>query len=125
MTHLGGAWALTVVHLRLSLVPVLIGLAIAVPWGLLVHRAPTLRRKMYEAFWRVHPKMLRWGERLVETLKQNERSPLPVEGPLLLGQFHNRYVRDGFFDEDGVLWAPDGTVVAQSRQLGLLLGAEA
>lgn len=52
------------------------------------------------------------------------RSPLPVSGPLL-GRFHNRYVRDGFFDEDGVMWAPDGTVVAQSRQLGLLLGAEA
>jgi acyl-CoA thioesterase len=52
------------------------------------------------------------------------RSPLPVQGPLL-GRFHNRYVRDGFFDEDGVLWAADGTPVAQSRQLGLLLGAEA
>lgn len=53
------------------------------------------------------------------------RSPLPVRGPLLLGRFHSRYVRDGFFEEDGVLWAPDGTVVAQSRQLGLLLGPEA
>ncbi|MBM3666508.1 MAG: thioesterase family protein [Actinobacteria bacterium] len=52
------------------------------------------------------------------------RSPLPVEGPLL-GRFHNHYVRDGFFEEDGVLWAPDGTLVAQSRQLGLLLGAKA
>jgi osmoprotectant transport system permease protein len=44
MTHLGTAWALTVVHLRLSLVPVLIGMAIAVPLGLLVQRAPMLRR---------------------------------------------------------------------------------
>lgn len=44
MTHLDAAWALTVVHLRLSLIPVLIGLAIAVPLGLVVHRAPTLRR---------------------------------------------------------------------------------
>ncbi len=44
LTHLGAAWALTVVHLRLSLVPVLIGLAIAVPLGLLVQRAPMLRR---------------------------------------------------------------------------------
>jgi hypothetical protein len=52
------------------------------------------------------------------------RSPLPVQGPLL-GRFSNRYVRDGFFDEDGVLWAADGTPVAQSRQLGLLLGAKA
>ncbi|MGI9020409.1 MAG: acyl-CoA thioesterase [Solirubrobacterales bacterium] len=51
------------------------------------------------------------------------RSPLPAAGPLLLGRFHNRYVRDGFFEEDGELWAPDGTLVAQSRQLSLLLGA--
>ncbi|GAB3026057.1 ABC transporter permease [Mycobacterium bourgelatii] len=44
MTHLDAAWVLTVVHLRLSLVPVLIGLVIAIPLGLAVHRAPTLRR---------------------------------------------------------------------------------
>ncbi|RUP07305.1 MAG: ABC transporter permease [Mycobacterium sp.] len=44
LTHLGTAWALTVVHLRLSLLPVLIGLAIAVPLGLLVQRAPVPRR---------------------------------------------------------------------------------
>ncbi len=53
------------------------------------------------------------------------RSPLPAPGPLLLGRFDNTYVRDGFFDESGVLWSPDGTLVAQSRQLGLLLGARA
>ena len=44
LTHLDDAWALTVVHLRLSLVPVLIGLAIAVPLGVLVQRAPIPRR---------------------------------------------------------------------------------
>jgi osmoprotectant transport system permease protein len=44
LSHLGDAWALTVVHLRLSLVPVLIGLAIAVPLGALVQRAPIARR---------------------------------------------------------------------------------
>ncbi len=44
LTHLDDAWALTVIHLRLSLVPVLIGLAIAVPLGLLVQRAPIARR---------------------------------------------------------------------------------
>lgn len=44
LTHLGTAWALTVIHLRLSLIPVAIGLAIAVPLGLLVQRAPLLRR---------------------------------------------------------------------------------
>jgi osmoprotectant transport system permease protein len=44
LTHLDDAWALTVVHLRLALVPVLIGLAIAVPLGVLVQRAPVARR---------------------------------------------------------------------------------
>jgi osmoprotectant transport system permease protein len=44
LTHLNEAWALTVVHLRLSLVPVLIGLAIAVPLGVLVQRAPIPRK---------------------------------------------------------------------------------
>jgi acyl-CoA thioesterase len=53
------------------------------------------------------------------------RSPLPASGPLLLGRFRSRQVRDGFFDEDGELWSPDGTLVAQSRQLGLLIGAKA
>jgi acyl-CoA thioesterase len=53
------------------------------------------------------------------------RSPLPANGPLLLGRFRSRQVRDGFFDEDGELWSPDGTLVAQSRQLGLLIGAQA
>ena len=52
------------------------------------------------------------------------RSPLPLPDSLLLGRFDSRLVRDGFFDENGELWAPDGTLVAQSRQLGLLLGAQ-
>jgi acyl-CoA thioesterase len=53
------------------------------------------------------------------------RSPLPIESALVLGRFRTRLVRDGFFEEDGELWAPDGTLVAQSRQLGLLIGAQA
>jgi acyl-CoA thioesterase len=53
------------------------------------------------------------------------RSRLPLDDTLLLGHFRTRLVRDGFFDEDGDLWAPDGTLVAQSRQLGLLIGGEA
>jgi acyl-CoA thioesterase len=51
------------------------------------------------------------------------RAPLPMPDSLLLGRFESPLVRDGFFDESGELWAPDGTLVAQSRQLGLLLGA--
>lgn len=53
------------------------------------------------------------------------RAPLPLDDTLLLGRFRNRLVRDGFFDEDGELWTPDGTLVAQSRQLALLIGAKA
>lgn len=49
------------------------------------------------------------------------RAPLPLPDGLLLGRFESRLVRDGYFDEDGVLWAEDGSVVAQSRQLGLLI----
>ena len=44
LNHLDDAWTLTVIHLRLALVPVLIGLAIAMPLGLLVQRAPIPRR---------------------------------------------------------------------------------
>ncbi|OBF52662.1 ABC transporter permease [Mycobacterium sp. 852002-53434_SCH5985345] len=44
LTHLDDAWALTIVHLRLALVPVLIGLALAVPLGAAVQRVPVARR---------------------------------------------------------------------------------
>ena len=44
VTHLSAAWMLTVIHLRLSLVPVLAGLAIALPWGVLAWRRALLRR---------------------------------------------------------------------------------
>jgi acyl-CoA thioesterase len=51
------------------------------------------------------------------------RTALPLPDTLLLGRFTSNLVRDGFFEEDGELWTPDGTLVAQSRQLGLLLNA--
>ncbi len=44
LTHLDKAWALTVIHLRLSLVPVVLGLVIAVPLGAYVWRTTVLRR---------------------------------------------------------------------------------
>ena len=53
------------------------------------------------------------------------RVPAPPPRHAAPGPLRNRLVRDGFFDEDGELWAPDGTLVAQSRQLALLIGAEA
>jgi osmoprotectant transport system permease protein len=44
ITHLDTAWELTRIHLRLSLIPVALGLLIAVPLGALVWRRPALRR---------------------------------------------------------------------------------
>lgn len=44
LNHLDTAWALTLVHLRLSLIPVALGLLIAVPLGALVWRHTVLRR---------------------------------------------------------------------------------
>ena len=44
LNHLDGAWALTLIHVRLSLIPVLLGLLIAVPMGALVWRHTALRR---------------------------------------------------------------------------------
>lgn len=44
LTHLGAAWDLTLIHLWLSLVPLVLGLVIAVPLGALVQRTRVLRR---------------------------------------------------------------------------------
>lgn len=44
INHLDTAWELTRIHLRLALIPVALGLLIAVPLGALVWRRPALRR---------------------------------------------------------------------------------
>ncbi|OLP00965.1 ABC transporter permease [Mycolicibacterium porcinum] len=44
LNHLDDLWVLTVVHLRLSLVPIVLGLLIAVPLGAAVQRTAALRR---------------------------------------------------------------------------------
>src|SRR6201993_4629345 len=43
-THLDDAWTLTIIHLRLALIPMLLGLLIAVPLGAYVQRIKLLRR---------------------------------------------------------------------------------
>jgi len=53
------------------------------------------------------------------------RSPLPPAGagpedPYLVS-FRSNTARHGFFEEDGELWSADGVLLAQSRQLALLL----
>jgi len=45
----------------------------------------------------------------------------PTAGELCFARFRSGLVQDGFFEEDGVIWAPDGTVLAQSRQLGIVM----
>ena len=53
------------------------------------------------------------------------RSPLPPAGATpedaYLIAFRSSTARHGFFEEDGELWSADGTLLAQSRQLALLL----
>ncbi|MUL84295.1 MULTISPECIES: ABC transporter permease [unclassified Mycolicibacterium] len=44
LNHLDDLWMLTIVHLRLSLVPIVLGLLIAVPLGAVVQRTTALRR---------------------------------------------------------------------------------
>ena len=57
------------------------------------------------------------------------RSPLPPPGatpedPYLVS-FKSNIARHGFFEEDGELWSADGMLLAQSRQLALLLNPRA
>lgn len=53
------------------------------------------------------------------------RTRLPLDGldpgAHLLAQFSSSTSEGGYFEEDGRVWAPDGTLLAQSRQLALLL----
>lgn len=58
-------------------------------------------------------------------LTMHFRAPLPLAGAApddyLLGRFSSKLGREGFFEEDGEVWAPDGRLIAQSRQLALAL----
>ncbi len=52
----------------------------------------------------------------------NERDPDPVEH--CFARFRSTVVHEGFFEEDGVIWAADGTVLLHSRQLALVMGLD-
>ena len=50
------------------------------------------------------------------------RGPVPADNDgWVLGQFSTQLVRDGHFEEDGVIWSRDGTPLVHSRQLALML----
>jgi acyl-CoA thioesterase len=36
--------------------------------------------------------------------------------------FRSENAADGFFVEDGEIWSPNGTLIAEARQLGVLMG---
>ena len=44
-------------------------------------------------------------------------------GAPVLARFTSSTSAGGFFEEDGAMWSPDGTLLAQSRQLALLFPA--
>ena len=46
--------------------------------------------------------------------------PRPA-GELVLARSRTRLVHEGFFEEDAEVWAADGTLLAHSRQLALLI----
>ena len=48
------------------------------------------------------------------------RSPLPAPGEWLLADYRSRFSAGGSWEEDGELWAADGTLVGQSRQLAMI-----
>ena len=49
------------------------------------------------------------------------RTPQPDPHELCFVQVSSKLIHEGFFEEDGTIWAADGTVLAQSRQLAILL----
>jgi acyl-CoA thioesterase len=58
------------------------------------------------------------------TIHFRARPPADPDTPLLV-RFGSSTSRDGFVEEDAQVWAPDGTLLAQARQLALLVPAKA
>ena len=63
---------------------------------------------------------------LVPTLDLNVHfrvGELPPTDDFCLVRFTSRVAREGYVEEDGEIWSPDGTLLAQSRQLALEIQA--
>lgn len=54
-------------------------------------------------------------------LRRSLPAPALQPGDAALVRFTTRTSHEGFIEEDGEVWAPDGTLLAHSRQLALLL----
>jgi acyl-CoA thioesterase len=74
-------------------------------------------------FSRVTAEALAGGVPTVE-LTVHFREALPVAemkpGDFALAVFRSRLAREGFVDEEGEIWSPDGRLLAQSRQLAIV-----
>lgn len=55
------------------------------------------------------------------TIHFRRELPATEPGDPLAARFGTRLVHDGFWEEDGELWSADGRLLAQSRQLALLV----
>jgi acyl-coenzyme A thioesterase PaaI-like protein len=57
------------------------------------------------------------------TAMPREGAPLSEQDPeeLCFARFSSGVMHEGFFEEDGVIWAADGTVLVQSRQLAIMM----
>jgi acyl-CoA thioesterase len=76
----------------------------------------------------IPPVLVRTDERLVVPtvdLTVHFRRALPQTGiaadDFVLAVFRTSAAADGFMEEDGEIWAPDGTLLAQSRQLAVIM----
>jgi acyl-CoA thioesterase len=70
------------------------------------------------------PRLTRRASLPTVDLTVHFRSPPVADGPVL-AVFRSSTAAGGFFEEDGELWSRDGVLLAHSRQLALLVEAEA